>query len=99
MVLRSIHGFWDAEKKRGENLLVPQQDNLKQLALDCKQALKEIEEILDKYADLDTSNSWMTRTKIQLKYVARDMIHDSGDARAKLQRYTGELALFHTMLT
>ncbi|KAF2114349.1 hypothetical protein BDV96DRAFT_647057 [Lophiotrema nucula] len=99
LVLRNIHRFWQAEEARQCPLLVPQQDELRELAGHCEEALEEIAKIQEKHGDLQTSDSFVARVKSRSKYVLRDLIHDFGSVREKLQRYTGNLALFHTMLT
>lgn len=99
LVLRNIHRFWEAEKERNHDLLVPQQEELKQLAEGCAEALRDIEEIQKKHQDLDTSASWVKRATSRSKYAIADIFGDIGSAREKLQRNTGNLALLHTMLT
>lgn len=99
LVLRNIHRFWESEKDRNHDLLVPQQEELKQLAEACAEALHDIEKIQEKHKDLDTSASWVKRATSRSKYAMADIFGDIGAVREKLQRNTGNLALLHTMLT
>lgn len=98
IVLRSIHSFWEKEEEHSRPLLVPQRDELKEYAEHCANTLKEIEEIRTKHTDLESSSTF-TRLKGKSKYIVADIINDFGSVRDKLQRHTGNLALFHTMLT
>lgn len=99
IVLRNIHRFWESEKNRNQNLLIPQQDELKQLAEACAEALREIEKIQEKHVNLNTSASWVKRATSRSKWAIADFFGDIGSAREALQRNTGNLALLHTMLT
>ena len=95
IVLRNIYRFWRSEEQYNRNLLTLQQDELKQLAENCNEALEAVEKIRQKHGKLEKSGSLRAR----VKYVVQDMIHNFGSVRQRLQQYTGNLALFHTMLT
>ena len=95
IVLRNIHRFWKSEEQHNRTLLTLEQDELEQLAEDCYEALEDVEEIIQKHGKLETSSSFGAR----VKYVVQDMIQNFGSVRQRLQQYTANLALFHTMLT
>jgi peptidoglycan hydrolase CwlO-like protein len=99
IVLRNIHRFWALETSRNRNLLLPQQDELKQLAEACANALRDVEKIREKHDNLNTSATFVKRATSQSKWAIADFYGDIASAREALQRNTGNLALFHTMLT
>jgi chromosome segregation ATPase len=99
IVLRNIHRFWELERSRNQDLLIPQQDELKQLAEACEQTLQEVKKIQEKHNDLNTSASFIKRATSKSKWALADFYGDIASAREALQRNTGNLALFHTMLT
>ncbi|KAH0559248.1 hypothetical protein GP486_004235 [Trichoglossum hirsutum] len=84
-VLCKVHDFWAYEKSRDQDLLTPQQEELKPTAENLEAALKEVENIYGKHNDLSTSDSFVTKFKSRSKYVFRDLVHNFGLARQKLQ--------------
>lgn len=74
-------------------LLKPQQEELKEYTESCKSSLEKLEDIVQKYGGMETS------VRKRLKFVWKDLIEDFASIRERLQRSTGNLAIFHTNLT
>jgi len=99
IVLRNIHRFWQLEKSWNEDLPLPQQDDLKELAEACADTLREVEKIQERHNDLNTSANFIKLATGRSKWAIADFYGAIGSAREALQRNTGNLALLHTMLT
>jgi hypothetical protein len=95
IILRTIHRFWQAEEARNRPLLLPQQEELKEYTENCETVLKKLEAVLHKHGGLDEGGS----LKLRVKYVWQDFVHDFASIRSRLQQSTGNLAVFHSMLT
>jgi hypothetical protein len=93
IIMRTIHRFWEAQEDRKKPLLVPQQDELKEYTENCKEQLDRLKLMLEKYDGMEQS------LKLKAKFVIKNFFEDFASIRERLQRSTGNLAIFHSMLT
>lgn len=99
IVLCNIHRFWQLERSRNQDLPLPLQHELKDLAKACTDALEKVERIREKHKDLNTSSNIIKIATGRAKFAMADFHGDISSARQALQQNTGNLALLHTMLT
>ncbi|PMD42738.1 hypothetical protein L207DRAFT_581390 [Hyaloscypha variabilis F] len=95
LVLSAIQRYWKAEESRGRELIVLQQEDLKQLAGNSREILGKIQEVLDKHRSLGDRG----RVRDQLKWSLTSFTRDIGPHRQSLQNNTHALAIFNATLT
>jgi hypothetical protein len=95
LVLSAIQRYWKAEESRGRNLIVAQQEDLKQLAGNSYGILEKIQEVLDKHRSL----GYRGRVRDKLKWSLASFVRDIGPQRHSLQENTHALAIFNATLT
>ena len=95
LVLGAIQRYWKAEEARGRDLIVAQQEDLKQLAENSHGILEKIQEVLDKHRSLGTRG----RVRDKLKWTLSSFVTDIGPQRQALQENTHALAIFNATLT
>ena len=93
--MERIHAFWDSENKRGEPLLIPQQEELKEYTANCEEELQKLKIILQKNERLATDGKLVARAK----FAWTEFVKDIASIRGRLQAATGALAVFHSIIT
>lgn len=95
LVLSAIRRYWETEASRGRDLIVAQQEDLRQLAGNSFGILETIQEVLDKHRSLGNRG----RVRDKLKWTLASFVKDIGPQRQSLQENTHALAIFNATLT
>ena len=63
IVLDAVQKYWERQKLHGRDLSESQRDDLKELTLNCREVLDEIETLLHKHGGLEAGTGLLSRIK------------------------------------
>jgi hypothetical protein len=91
IVLGAVQEYWQEQARNGHELSTRHVSTLRELSYSCKEALLELDELLDKHGDLGAGAGFLSR----MKWVPRNI----GPLRMRLLVRTNSLSSFNNVMT